>query len=107
MSRVRWAGTCNQCGACCAPWDPQTGRRLHCENLEVWGPVGTPHATRCRVYGTRFDGMPVRLVDAETGIWGGRSTCQKDSAAEDEAIVLYGQGRGCSLTQGEASDGAA
>ena len=52
-------GECNRCGICCV--ERETGAR--CENLEINGAVGAPMTTRCKVYGERYNGMPVRMID--------------------------------------------
>ena len=91
----RLAGVCNGCGRCCVGrWE---GRPFRCANLEVTGNIGTPNATRCRVYSQRWNGMPVMLRDTETGTALVIGQCWKDSDAETAAIISTGIGRGCSL----------
>ena len=85
-------GICNRCGLCCV--DRETGAR--CENLEITGEIGAPMTTRCKVYGERYNGMPVRMIDP-AGSVAGYTRCFKDSADEAVTIIKVGIGRGCSL----------
>ncbi len=82
-------GDCNQCGLCCYVWG------YACINLVVTGIPGEPGATRCGVYGFRYDGMPIKLVDNKGRIVG-ESKCALDSDDETENIIPH-IGKGCSL----------
>ena len=73
------------------------GRRLRCENLEVSGELGQPMASRCRVYGQRVDGMPIRMLDAEGQVGRDDMVCGKESLQETLAILERGIGNGCSM----------
>jgi hypothetical protein len=56
-------GGCSQCGLCCL----SKGRRYQCEHLEVVTEVGVLQGTRCRVYEERWQGMPIKMMDRESG----------------------------------------
>lgn len=102
--RLRWAGTCNQCGLCCTIDVQHNGRqmRLSCEHLRVYLsggvplPVGHPEATKCAVYERRVDGMPIKMLDA-TGTARMEGQCRQNHWLEDERILVRGLGKGCSL----------
>jgi hypothetical protein len=103
--RLRWFGSCNQCGWCCTIDVQHNGQpmRLVCENLRVYLsggqplPLGHPQATKCAVYERRQHGMPIKMLDA-TGTPRMVGQCGKDHWLEDERILVRGQGKGCSLT---------
>ena len=95
-------GECNRCGLCCSGTVPD-GRSYVCANLEVVGPLGTPFATRCKVYAERVDGMLIVGVEPVTGAIVGTGFCYLNSRQEDLAIINKGIGRGCSLTLKEAT----
>ena len=67
------------------------------------GPLGTPYATRCKVYTERYDEMPIVGVDPVTGAIVGTGFCYLNSELEDFAIISKGIGRGCSLILKEAT----
>jgi hypothetical protein len=77
---------------------------LRCEHLEALGSIGQPWASRCRVYPTRYDGMPIRLYDIRTGRLVRHSVCAKNSQSETDAILRQGIGRGCSLSVTQEDD---
>lgn len=62
-----YEGSCNCCGRCCTGtfFVPELGRTVVgvCENLESVGGlhIGSADATRCKVYSTRYRGMPIVL----------------------------------------------
>lgn len=110
-ARLELEGECNRCGLCCSI--VHEGKRLVCEHLQavVYGgavrPIGSPEASRCKVYEQRVDGMTVRMLDA-SGTVRLVGPCGKDSAQEDHMILDSGIGKGCSLTlkvhRGELTD---
>ena len=83
-------GECNRCGLCC--W---VQGEFKCENLVVMKPGPQPGATFCKVYETRTNGMPIKLIRKKDGatIHG---TCLRDTIHEDILILPY-IGKGCSL----------
>ena len=85
-------GVCNRCGLCCV--DREAGAR--CEHLEINDSVGAPMATRCKVYGERYNGMPITMIDAHGEVVG-ETKCFKDTVDEAISIIKAGIGRGCSL----------
>lgn len=90
-------GKCNQCGACCVT--EYKGRMCKCEHL-VTTPIlniGEPLATKCGKYGSRYDGMPLRVL-YEDGTFAFNNECHKDCNEEVRAILVRGIGKGCSLT---------
>jgi len=52
-------GDCNKCGICCYSLDGNA----HCENLDIVGWPGDEDATKCKVWDTRYHGMPIRMVN--------------------------------------------
>lgn len=87
-------GECNGCGLCCVG-----GPHSRCENLLVLGDLGKPSAGLCAVYGVRYDGMPIRMVDRDRNTVAS-VVCHKGCGEEASAIVSKGLGRGCSLRLG-------
>jgi hypothetical protein len=86
-------GECNLCGSCCF-----TKYGAVCENLEILTRQGLPKATRCKAYGKRYDGMPIRML-AKDGRKLSGYYCAKNSPAEVEVIIEMGIKKGvCSLT---------
>ena len=56
-------GKCRRCGLCCL-----SGKRQYqCEHLEVITAVGAAGGTRCRVYESRWQGMPIKMMDQGSG----------------------------------------
>jgi hypothetical protein len=92
---MRLAGACNRCGVCCTL--TIDGRATRCEHLEVDGALGTPQATSCRRYVSRYDQMPIWLLDARTGQPFLRTVCLKGTPEETASIITRGIGRGCPL----------
>jgi len=90
MGPIRLVGECNQCGLCCMIGD------LRCINLIVTGKPGEPMATTCAVYGARYSGMPIIMVDSQGRI-GMETICGKDDANEALTIIQRGINKGCSL----------
>lgn len=87
-------GLCNRCGNCCFVGP------FKCENLEVSGLPGTPNATRCKVYQSRYTDMPIMLTAPNGAIV--RGYCLHGSKAEEmELTKLIHEGQ-CSL---EVTDG--
>ena len=76
---------------CCV--DREAGAR--CEHLEINDSVGAPMATRCKVYGERYNGMPMAMIDSHGEVVG-ETKCFKDNADEAMTIIKAGIGRGCS-----------
>ena len=91
----RLVGACNRCGLFCT--GDREGRRIVCEHLASLGPLGRPDASRCLLYGARWDGMPIRMMDEATGAFAVWATCAKDSEIETRVILERGIGQGCSL----------
>ena len=91
-------GECNQCGYCCVVDAPEGGY-LKCMNLIVkdWDQLGQPMATRCSYHESRYDGMPIYLVD-RTGKLRGESKCHTGDAEAEAIIERRLIGKGCSLT---------
>ena len=94
MFRLVLEGQCNKCGLCCAPIID--GDRWACENLAQIATLGQPEATYCRVYASRYDGMPINLVHPDGRLEPAR--CTKGTEEESRAIMNSGFARGCSLT---------
>ena len=80
-------GSCNQCGNCCV-----LGFYV-CDNLvRAAKAVGEPYATRCGVYRSRYNDMPITLTNPLGKKISG--FCKKDSQAEENEIKeLVLQGR--------------
>ena len=89
---VTLTGECNQCGRCCEYGD------IVCQYLDIHGEIGSNHATSCKVYLLRYNGMPVNGINRYTGRVVLHSVCYKDSPGEVKTIVDRGIGKGCSLT---------
>ena len=87
--KVKLTGTCNQCGLCCYIGE------FRCINLIVSGKPGEPMASKCGAYNSRYDGMPIVLVDpnGKTRM----ATCSHGSELEDLEIFERGIGKGCSM----------
>jgi hypothetical protein len=85
-------GECNQCGLCCMD---ENGK---CEHLEVNGRPGLPMSASCSLYGSRYEGMPVKWISRHGGppLEG---LCTKNSDMETAIIRLRGIGKGCSFTE--------
>lgn len=83
-------GACNQCALCC-----MIGK-LRCGHLILRRRPGSPMASRCAIYATRYDGMPIVLYD-EKGRLRGHGVCAKDSPEDTANIIARGIGKGCSL----------
>jgi len=94
--KITLQGTCHQCGLCCVGTMPD-GMAWHCEHLVIspTRPLGLPMSTKCKVYATRRNGMPIRLLRDDGQMELGR--CFKDSWKETE-IILPHIGKACSLT---------
>jgi len=58
--------------------------------------IGLRGATMCAVYKTRYDGMPINLIEPHSRL-GVTGRCGLNSREEDNAILERGIGRGCSL----------
>lgn len=86
---MRLTGTCNQCGLCCLEGSAR------CINLEILAPLGTPGATRCKVYKERYPGLPIVMID--NGKIVAIAACAHGSSMDDEIIIQKGIGKGCSL----------
>ena len=84
-------GKCNQCGLCC--YDNE----LRCIYLVIKGKIGTPGATECSQYKSRFNEMPIFLVDRQQKLVAPAS-CAMGNQIEELEILAKGIGRGCSLT---------
>lgn len=86
---MKLIGKCNQCGLCCMEGNAR------CINLEILFPLGTPGATRCKIYEQTYPGMPIVLMDGNrvTGV----ARCARGSALDDVEIMAKGIGKGCSL----------
>jgi hypothetical protein len=96
---MKLTGECNLCGACCF-----SKYGAVCENLEILTRQGLPNATRCRVYGERYDGMPIRMI-AKDGRFLRGYYCAKNSPAEVETIIELGIKKGvCSLKRVDRAD---
>ena len=83
-------GECNQCGLCC------THNGTQCLYLAVGKAIGEPFATKCEMYDTRYEGMPIPIVDSADRRFVKFSVCRKDSARESEIIGRW-IGKGCTL----------
>jgi hypothetical protein len=100
-ARLELQGECNRCGQCCT--SDHGGQRLVCEHLraEIEGgrvkPLGTPMASRCRIYAMRWSGMSIRMKD-QHGEVRQLAQCFKDTWQEDYVIADRGIGKGCSLS---------
>lgn len=99
-ARLELEGTCNRCGLCCTA--EHKGQRLVCEYLLAEmppQPLGSPMASKCRVYESRDTRFPLRimLLDAH-GEPQLKAQCFKDAWQEDHVIADRGLGKGCSLT---------
>lgn len=66
-----------------------------CNNLEIVAPLGTPGATRCRVYRERYPGYPIMLINKGRVV--GLGACAHGSSVDTEVIIAKGIGKGCSL----------
>lgn len=96
------SGTCNCCGKCCQ--FNVDGRPVYCENLLVKKALGEENATECTVHSTKYDQMPIRMLDA-AGNFVLDTVCAVDSKSETKAIFERGVGRGCSLVWSVVSEG--
>jgi hypothetical protein len=69
----------------------------HCEHLVISPtvPLGVPMSTKCKVYESRRNGMPIRLIRDDGQMKLGQ--CFHNSWAETQ-IILPHIGKACSLT---------
>jgi hypothetical protein len=88
---MKLIGSCNQCGVCC-----KVGP-LHCEHLETTGEIGTPMATRCKVFPMRYHMMPIAMLN-DMGMTEMMAVCA-GHGSELEASIIARRciGNGCSL----------
>ena len=93
LATTRLTGLCGRCGGCCTEID-ERGERLVCEHLDVFGAIGQPLSTRCRVYETRAN-RPIRMID-RTGLVAKTGVCVEGDWRETVTILPW-IGRGCSL----------
>jgi hypothetical protein len=90
-------GSCNKCGSCCVV--DIDGEMCKCEHLII-NPgkrISEPEATECGIYDTRYDGIPMRVVNSRGRVMF-KTVCHKECVRESVEINARGIGKGCSLT---------
>lgn len=92
-------GDCNRCGLCCEV-KAKSGESYRCEHLEVYGIIGEPEATMCGKRSSRYDMMPIRLVDQNGFKTVFAAYCGLGSPLEIARIITF-IGKGCSLQLAE------